>query len=294
MKLEPECVGCLFNQVVKAFKLLNHEIDREDILEAQKKVMRFLLKHDFNKLSSPIVGKYLYNLIGEIIDTNDPYKELKHKYNKLALKYYDEVKSFISKADDPVFEALVVSALGNTIDFASQHKIDVVNDLKRFSPDDLVINDYPIFKGLLEKEDTLLILLDNAGEIVFDKILIETLLKEYPELKIVGAVRSAPIINDATIADAEFISLTDLITIIESSPAPGIDLKDISDELHHYFYDDDCLILSKGQGNFETLHGVSFPNKELFYLLKAKCVLMERIFGVKQGSLIFKKKTPDF
>lgn len=294
MNLEPECVGCLFNQVLKAFKLLNHEVDRELVLAAQKKVMNFLLEQNFEDISSPIVGKYLYNLIGEVMNTEDPYRALKQEYNKLALKYYDDVKEFVNKAEDPIFEAIIVSALGNTIDFASQHEIDVVNDLKKFSPKDLAINEYKVFKELLEKEDKLLILLDNAGEIVFDKILIETLLEQYPDLEIIGAVRSAPIINDATMEDAEFISLTTLIEIIESSPAPGIDFNDMTEELEHYFYDEECLILSKGQGNFETLHGTSFPNKEIFYLLKAKCTLMERIFGVKQGKLIFKQKTPDF
>ncbi|TFF96768.1 MAG: DUF89 family protein, partial [Promethearchaeota archaeon] len=214
MKLEPECVGCLFNQVLKAFKLLNHQFDREQILKAQKKVMEFLLENDFEEITSPIVGKYLYKLIGEFMDTEDPYRELKQEYNELALKYYDEVKDFVKKAEDPVFEALVVAALGNTIDFASQHKIDVVKDLKQFSPKELAINEYSAFKQLIENENKMLYLLDNAGEIVFDKILIETLLDEYPDLEIIAAVRSAPIINDATIKDAEFISLTNLITVI--------------------------------------------------------------------------------
>ena len=294
MKLEPECVGCLLNQVNKAFKLLNHKFDREQILSAQKKVMQFLLEQDFEEISSPLVGKYLYNLIGESMENDDPYRSLKREYNKLALKYYDNVKDFVKKSDDPIFEALIVSALGNTIDFASQHEIDIVNDLKKFSPKDLAINEYPAFKKLLDKEEKLLILLDNTGEIVFDKILIEILLEHYPDLEIIAAVRSAPIINDATMEDAKFISLTDLIKVIESSPAPGIDFNDISEELEHYLYDEDCLILSKGQGNFETLHGTSFPNKDLFYLLKAKCSLMERVFGVKQGKLIFKQKTSEF
>jgi hypothetical protein len=299
MKLEPECVPCLLNQVYKAFKLLNHKVDRDLIITTQKKVMDFLLNHDFNELSSPLVGKYLYSLVGEMMNEEDPYKELKHEYNHLALSYYDDVKEFIAKAEDPVFEALIVSALGNTIDFASQHNIDIVKDLEEFSPEDLVINEYPLFKELLEEADKLLILLDNAGEIVFDKILIETLLNIYPNVEIIGAVRSCPIINDATIEDAKYISLTEIIKVIESSNAPGIDFSAITDDFKRYFFEEDCLILSKGQGNFETLTSVGddnpkFPDKDIFYLLKAKCNLMERLFEVEQGSLIFKKRTPDF
>ncbi len=299
MKLHPECIGCLFNQMVQAFTLLKPDIEPSVILKAQKELMKFLLDNDVEKISSPIVGKYLYNLVGEMMKVKDPYKKLKHHYNQLALKYYDEVKNFVKSGQDPVFEAIIVSALANTIDFASQHKIDIINDLKRFSPKDLVINDYPIFKKLLEKEKRLLIILDNTGEIVFDKILIEMLLSEYPELEIICAVRSAPIINDATIEDAKDISLTKLVKVIESSGAPGIDFSDVTEEFKHYFFEEDCLILSKGQGNFETLTGNTsiqskIQNKNIFYLLKAKCSLMERIFGVDQGSLIFKKRTPEF
>ncbi|MBD3195034.1 MAG: DUF89 family protein [Candidatus Lokiarchaeota archaeon] len=290
MKLEPECVGCLLNQVLKAFKLLEIETSRDLIIKTQKGVMQFLLKQDLDKISAPIVGKFLYSKIGELIQVQDPYKELKTEYNELALYYYDEIKKFVFKQEDPIFEAIVVSALGNTIDFASQHKIDLVNDLKTFTPDDLVINDYTDFMDSLKKKKKLLILGDNCGEIVFDKIMIEVLKNRYPELEIIYAVRSKPIINDATMEDARKINLTSLVTVIESSGAPGIDLNDITPEFKRYFYSKDYVILSKGQGNFETLNDVDIPNQDLFYLLKAKCILMKRIFKVPVGSLIFKMR----
>ena len=290
MKLEPECVGCLFNQVVKAFKLLKIESDRNLIIETQKKVMEFLIEQDISEVSAPIVGKFLYSQIGKILNTNDPYRELKQHYNQLALKYYDKLKRFVLKQKDPVFEALIVSALGNTIDFAANHKIDLVHDIENFSVDNLAINDYPQFKELLEKKKKLLILGDNCGEIVLDKLMVEVLLGEYPDLEIIYAVRSSPIINDATMEDAEEISLTSLVKVIESSNAPGIDWNDITPEFAKYFSSMDYLILSKGQGNFETIKGVQIPNEDLFYLLKAKCILMKRIFNVEVGSLIFKKR----
>jgi hypothetical protein len=261
--------------------------------------MKYLLENNMEHTSSPIVGKFLYRLVGEMMNVEDPYKKLKHHYNQLALKHYEDLKEFVKNSEDPIFEAIVLSALANTIDFASPHDIDIVNDLKNFSPKDLVINDYPLFKKLLEKETKLLVLLDNAGEIVFDKILIEILLSQYPELEIICAVRAAPIINDVTMEDAKYVSLTEIVKVIESSYAPGIDFSDITEEFRHYFFEEDCLILSKGQGNFETLTGnINTPeniqDKDIFYLLKAKCSLMERLFGVEKGSLIFKKRTPEF
>ncbi|MFX1279134.1 MAG: DUF89 domain-containing protein [Promethearchaeota archaeon] len=294
MKLEPECIGCIFNQVLKAFELLDPEISHDIIIAAQKKLMEFLVKFDVKSDASPILGKIAYGIVSEILDDPDPYLALKQESNKLSLELFGDVKNIVDNAVDPLFEAIVVAALGNTIDFASQHKIDLISDIENFNPEDLVINDYTKFKNSLENAKHLLIIGDNAGEIVFDKLLIQVIKQFYPDLEIVYSVRSAPIINDATIEDARVIRLTELVRVIESSPTPGIDLSSSTEEFKDLFFRNDGVILSKGQGNFESLYGIEIPNKDVYYLLKAKCNLMERIFDVKMGDLIFKKKTLDF
>ncbi len=294
MQLEPECVGCLFNQLLKAFKLLKPNIPRNVIITAQKKLMEYLLNFDINEAAAPILGKVTYNIISELLKNEDPYHDLKNKYNNLVLTQYDELLQIIEDAEDPLLKALLASALGNTIDFASQHDMDIISDLKNFIIENLVINDYGKFQNSLQNSKQLLILGDNAGEIVFDKILIIILKKYYPDLEIIYSVRSAPIINDATIEDAKFINLTELVHVIESNDAPGIILSDTSEEFNKFFFEKDSVILSKGQGNFESLYGLDIPQKDVYYLLKAKCNLMERIFGVKIGDLIFKKKEKSF
>ena len=294
MKLEPECIGCLFNQVLKAFELLKPNVPREVIITAQKKVMEYLLNFDINEAAAPILGKVTYNIISELLKNDDPYRDLKIQYNNIISNHYDDLLEIIEESEDPLFKALLAAALGNTIDFASQHNIDVISDLKNFSSENLVINDYERFKNSLQNSNQLLIIGDNAGEIVFDKILIVILKRYYPDLEIIYSVRSAPIINDATIEDAELITLTDVVKVIESNDAPGIILSETSEEFKKYFFNENGVILSKGQGNFESLYGLDIPQKDLFYLLKAKCNLMERIFGVRIGDLIFKKKEKDF
>ncbi|MBY8986423.1 MAG: DUF89 family protein [Candidatus Lokiarchaeota archaeon] len=294
MKLEPECVGCIFNQILKALTLLRPEISREEIISAQKKLMEFLLNFDIQTNVSPVLGKVAYGIISEVLDEKDPYKTLKKEYNQLVLDYYEEIEKIIEDAEDSLFQALLVSAIGNTIDFASQHEIDLISDIKNFNKETLVINDYSTFKISLSNAKSLLIIGDNAGEIVFDKLLIITLKKLYPLLDIIYSVRKSPIINDATMEDAEFIGLTDLIQVVESSATPGVDIDSSPDKFKDYFYQNGIIILSKGQGNFESLYDIELPGKDIYYLMKVKCNLMERIFKAKLGDLIFKKKTKGY
>lgn len=294
MQLEPECIGCLFNQILRAFKRLDSNISREKILNAQKKLMKYLYELSFDENASPIVGKFAYGLVAETLDIKDPYHSIKKEQNQLALNKYDEIKKLVENAKDPLSEAILVAALSNTIDLATQHEIDLISDIKNFSSKNLVINDFNKFKKALEVTPHLLIIGDNNGEIVFDKLLIEMIIKLYPNLKIVYAVRSAPIINDVTLDDAKFVGISELVEVIESSPTPGVDLLSSTEDFKKHFFFPGGVILSKGQGNFESLYGMEIPNVELFYLLKAKCSLMERIFNVKIGDLIFKKKSSNF
>jgi len=294
MQLEPECIGCLFNQMLRAFKLVQPDISREKVISAQKKLMEYLIEVDINGTASPIIGKTAYGLVADTLGIKDPYYDLKKRYNKIALEFYEEAQHIVNDAKDPLLRALIISALGNTVDMATQHKIEFIDDMKTFSGDEFAINDYTHFKASLNNTEHLLILGDNCGEIVFDKLLIETIQKLLPELEIIYSVRSAPVINDVTLDDAKMIGLDKIVKVIESSPTPGIDLSTSTEEFRHYFYEKGGMILSKGQGNFESLYKLPIPQKEVYYLLKAKCVLMERIFQLSIGDLIFKRKTDDF
>ncbi len=294
MLLEPECVHCLIEQIYKSFGLLNPSAPTDLIIETQRKLMEYLSKDGILKQPGPIIGRQTYKFLAEALGNSDPYKELKRTYNEIAMKYYEQAKERLKKSKDPLLEAVVFAALGNTIDFGTSHGLDLAHDIETFSAEKLLINDIEEFRKALRKAKNLLILGDNAGEIVFDKLLIEQLKKLYPSLRIIYSVRSGPIINDSTKEDADFVGITKLVNVIESPDTPGIELSIASDEFKREFYENGGLILTKGQGNFESLYKIDIPNKEVFYLLKAKCVLMERIFNIKIGALIFKKKVNGF
>lgn len=244
--------------------------------------------------SGSLIGKMTYQLIAETLGVKDPYKLLKEQYNQLAMDHYEELEHIINASKDPIFFAIAASALGNTMDLGGSHDIDLVSDIKNFSPNKLTINDVSEFKKSLKNAKQILIIGDNAGEIVFDKLLIVTLKKFYPKMKVIYTVRDGPIINDATMEDAKSVGLTDVAAVIEAPATPGIVMALASDEFKQIFYSNGGILLTKGQGNFESLYKVEVPNKEVYYLLKAKCTLMEKIFSVKLGDLIFKKKTSGF
>lgn len=290
MKIEPECIGCIFNQVLKALRLLQPEISKDEILSAQKKLMEIILNLDEKENATHNLGKVTYGIISEILNKEDPYQKLKQKNNQLVLEHYDEIKKRIKDADDPLFEAILVSAIGNTIDPASQHEIDLISDIEKFNQDNLVVNDYSLFKESLKKVKYLLIIGDNAGEIVFDKLLISMIKKLYPTLEIIYSVRAAPIINDATMEDAKFVNLNELVQVVESGAFPGVDIDSAPNMFKKQFYQKEGVILSKGQGNFESLSDIEIPDKDVYYLLKVKCNLLERVFNAKIGDLIFQKK----
>ena len=294
MKLEPECVGCLFNQIMRALNLLNPDLSTEEILKAQKKLINYLSNINIYKEETPRIAKFVYDIVSETLNDPDPYKNLKKQYNELALEYYSKVEKIVKKSEDPILQAIIVAAIANTIDFGSQHEIDFIYDLKHFKMEKLVINDYDKFKEALKKTKHLLVVGDNTGEIVYDKLLISTINQKYTEIEIVYTVRSAPIINDVTLDDAKFVKMVDLVKVIESCPTPGIDIESSTEEFKRYFYLKDNIIISKGQGNFESLYGLDFPELEIYYLLKAKCNLMERLLDVNIGDFIFKKKTIGF
>ena len=128
----------------------------------------------------------------------------------------------------------------------------------------------------------MLYLADNAGEIVFDWLLLE----QMPVEKVTVAVRGSPVLNDATIADTQAAGIPGLVELIDNgSDAPGTILDDCSAEFRRRF-DRTDLIIAKGQGNYETLNEVE---KDIFFVLKAKCPVIARDLDCHVGSLILRR-----
>jgi damage-control phosphatase, subfamily I len=283
MNIHPVCMACMVGQIQKAYQLLHPDAKNDEILTTQKKIMI-----EFGKLkqkATPYYGKLLYQMIGEAFGEDDPYFDLKKKFNDIALKLAPQLKDYVKQSNNPLLTAVVVAILGNCVDFGTPHQINLEQDVKNFSLDMLIINHFPEFQKDFNAAKKILIIGDNTGEIVLDKILLDYLIEHYPQKQIIYAVRGGPAINDATIEDAKYVGITEICQVVEGSASPGVIFEEAGPEFQDAIQTSD-LIISKGQGNFESLDDFSLNRGELYFFLKAKCDLVAGMFGVPVGSLI--------
>jgi len=253
--------------------------DEKEIWNVLKAVSAYLPKLSFDA-SPPEIGREVYRIISEMTGVKDPYQEIKKTCTNQALDLYPEVKKKVQKAENSLMAAVRAAIAGNIIDFGAQAEFDMKKDLERILSQELAINHFPQFAQMIEKSNQIIYLADNAGETVFDRVLIEEISKP---LKY--AVRDQPVINDAVKEDAIHAGIDQIAEIISSgSDAPGTILDYCSKDFLEIFESAD-LIISKGQGNYEALSDIHRP---IFFLLKAKCPVIAKDIGVEEGSIIMK------
>lgn len=275
-----DCFPCFVKQALEASRFIS---DDEDVHE---KIMRDILAEisqmDFST-NPPVIGQLIHRKLRELTGVYDPYRQMKDRFNNLSLSLLPDFRDKIKKSDDPFYTATRFAIAGNVIDAGVKTGLtenEVSEDLMRTMEEPFHgnIND---FRDRCMKAGSILYLADNAGEIVLDRLLVEQLLLLNPTPKITLAVRGVPVLNDATMKDAEAAGLPDLIDVIQNgSDAPGTVLSDCSEEFQDIFRKAD-LKISKGQGNYETLSG---GYEDVYFLFKAKCSVIAAHAGLKKGT----------
>jgi uncharacterized protein with ATP-grasp and redox domains len=233
--------------------------------------------------TAPEVGRFMHQLVKKYTKIQDPYQELKKRCIETAEKIYPDMKYFLYKQKDRLYWTLKISAVGNIMDAAIYGDKSVKENFIEEFDKEFKICEIDKLRKSLKNGKLLLIIGDNAGETVFDRVLVEELL----HLEIIYAVRSNPIINDATIKEAYASKLHHGAKIISTGcDAPGIILDECSEEFKKIYNKAD-IIISKGQGNYETL---SDEGRKIFFLLKAKCPVIARDIGVKVNDYVLIQK----
>jgi len=257
--------------------------DNQDLVfETVQEVSKLL--PTFSQQLTPAVSATLVNkAAAEYLQVIDPFKEEKESYNRLALKIYPLLKEYVDQAKDKLYTAVRVAAIGNALDLSVVDKIDI-DDLFAILPDtDFAIDHYTHFLSDVSEAKHILYLGDNAGEIVFDRVLIESL----PTGCTTFAVKSGPVVNDVTYADAYQVGLDKVTRVIDTGiDYAGIPLNLCSQDFRNHFERSD-LIISKGQANYETL---SNTDANIYFVLKTKCNCVSRDLGVQKGDIVIKSQ----
>lgn len=278
MKTHFDCIPCIIRQSLDSARLVtDDEQIHEQIL---REVLAAAAQMDLEQ-SPPVMAQTIHRRLRELTGQTDPYREVKDRFNQLALKYCHKFRNRLQQAENPLEVAVRLAIAGNIIDFGVKSALgeqEVVDAIETCLTDPLSGN-VDEFSEAIEKARNILYLTDNAGEIVFDRLLIEQL----PRDRVVVAVKGGPVINDATLCDAEVAGLTDLVRVMDNgSDAPGTVLADCSMEFRRHFEEAD-LIISKGQGNYETLGESPRP---IFFLLRVKCLMVARDTGCPVGRML--------
>ena len=233
----------------------------------------------------PEIGRRIYRLIADNTGVADPYLKIKELCTQQALALYPEMKQRVAASSDPLLTALRVAIAGNIIDFGIGVDFDLTEDVEKVFTQELRIDDYSDFQKALTEAQRIVFLGDNAGETVFDRVLIEAM--EKPATYV---VRESPVINDAVRKDAEEAGLDKVADIISSGcDAPGTIPELCSPGFLEILSSAD-MIISKGQGNYEGLSSKNAASDlPIFFLLKAKCPVIARDLGIEQGSIVLKR-----
>lgn len=277
MKTYLECIPCFFKQALfAAGEATKDEKKIKQVLDAiAKRIPDIPLDSP-----PPQTARFVYGAVRDITGIRDPFKELKEQSIQIALRHYKKMKAAVENSADPLRTAAGIAIAGNVIDFGSHQNFDIEEEMNAVLGKTLSIDHYESFRQSVEKARMVLYLGDNAGETVFDRILIETMKKNT-----IFVVRDVPIINDATIEDARKSGIDSVAHIISSGcDAPGTILERCSPEFLELYRAAD-VIISKGQGNLECLSDEPEP---IFFLLKVKCPVITRNLGAPKGGMILK------
>jgi uncharacterized protein with ATP-grasp and redox domains len=283
VKLRLECIPCFVRQAWEAVRFVtDDQRSRERIL---RQVVFRLANESFEK-TPPSIGGDVHRIIRRLSGESDPYVEIKKDSNVLAMNLMPSLKARIKSSPDPFETAVRLAIAGNIIDSVQGDNISkekLKETISECLEQPIRLDAINELREEIGKASNILYLADNAGEVFFDRLLIE----ELDGRRITFGVRGSPVLNDALIDDARMAGIDTLVEVVDSgSDVPGTIVGECSEEFRNHFAEAD-LVIAKGQGNYETL---SDERKSMFFLLKAKCPVIANDIGCDEGDMVIIKK----
>lgn len=281
MKTFLDCIPCLIRQTIHS---ICSTTDDEEVHEAiVRDALERIAGMDFRQPPA-VMAQAIHRRIREVTGNADPYAEQKRQLNDHALELFTVFSRRVEEAARPLELAVRLAIAGNIMDLAVKTQLGEEEVMASFEDCLAASLDCHLdeFAQAVDEAEEILYLTDNAGEIVFDRLLLE----QMPREKVTVAVRGKPVINDATMADAEYVGLSKIVKVVDNgSDAPGTILSDCSDAFRRHFERAD-MIISKGQGNYETLADCPRP---IWFLLRVKCPIIGRDLQCPVGTTILRR-----
>lgn len=286
-RLHHECLSCMTKIHLDKYP---KDVTEDEKVEYMQRVLKVLAEAP-DRYGAPVIVRTINEIQDEMFGMKQDYAEIKKHYNQVMLNHEEQVNGKLAVSDDPVKTGIQYAMIGNYIDFGARINVneeqltELLNDSVRFVIDE---KQYGELTEDLSNAKKLVYLTDNCGEIVMDKLLIREIKKKYPDLKVTVLVRGEEVINDATMEDAIQVGMNEIAEVIPNgSDIAGTWLEEISEEAKAVI-DKADVIISKGQGNFETLRKCG---KNIYYIFLCKCDLFANTFQVPKltGMLINEK-----
>lgn len=273
MRSSPACFECGLKQCARIIQLSGCDEEQKD--EILKRLSRLKDRLDLNEPPGTYTSRLLLRTM-EFLGVPDPFAQIKQEQNRRAGEMAERLDEEIERTEEPLRRALMVSSAGNVIDVGPGHSFDIKGLLAALG---FAHDDSPLLLRRLARAERVVYILDNAGEVLFDRLV----LKRLPKVRLTIVARSSPILNDVTVEEAQKLGLDKLGRIIGTgSRYLGIDFKTVSDEFRKVYQEAD-VVIAKGHANFESLVD---SGRDGFYLLTAKCELVAERLGVRLGDMV--------
>ncbi len=281
MKSYIDCIPCIMHNIVTT--LNGHIEDPKLRTEAFQKILKELHENDYSKISPPVLTDNLHKIMLTYLNGRDIYKDIKKQCNDEALKLYPHAEDLCNQSNDKLTTAIKIAIAGNLIDYGALKDFNIENILDDYVHRDFAINDFDDLEVEINKANNILYIGDNTGEIVLDRLLVKHLVSLGK--KVTFTVKSSPILNDALLEDAQYVGMDKIAEVIESGcSTAGTTLAGANDVFLKKLSEAD-LVISKGQGNFETLTEETIT-KPLFYLFLCKCDKIAQTFKTNKFDLM--------
>lgn len=289
IRLNPECISCLMKKHLEAYP---KETSRLDKIQYMQSILKIISDAD-KEMSAPELLSQINEVKRDMFGKAEDFSEIKKHFNGMMMSFETDIMSKINSANDSLKMGLCYAMTGNYIDFGALDSVgeDKLRELIENVNENMIgDNEYEGFKREIEKSKRVVYLTDNCGEIVFDKVFISVIKNMFPDVSITAIVRGYDVLNDATMTDANEIGLDKVVEVIDNgTDIAGTCLDRISEKASKII-DSADLIISKGQGNFETLQ---MCGKNIYYVFLCKCQMFADRFNVPLYSGMLIKENKD-